>query len=97
MCVVTIARQPMLSSSSRIARPSAAPSAGIGPGAQLVEQDQRSLRGLAQDLRDPPDVRRERRERLLQALLVADVGQDVVEDRELRALARPGRAARTGP
>ena len=44
MWVVTIARQPMLSSSSRIARPSAAPSAGIGARAQLVEQDQRALR-----------------------------------------------------
>ena len=35
-----------------------------------------------------PHVRRERRERLLEALLVADVGKHVVEDRELRAFAR---------
>ena len=66
----------------------------VGARPELVEQDQRARRRLAQDLADPPHVRREGRERLLQALLVADIGEHVVEDRELRALA--GRDVQAG-
>ena len=97
MCVVTIARQPMLSSSSRIARPSAAPSAGSVPAPSSSSRTSDCSVALREDLRDPADVRREGRERLLEALLVADVGEHVVEDRQLRPLVRPGCAARTGP
>ena len=60
----------------------------VGAGPQLVQQHQRFPGRLAQDLADPPHVGRERRKRLFQALLIADIGEHVVEDRELRALAR---------
>ena len=86
MCVVTIARQPMLCELVEDRPAQRGPFGRVGARAQLVEQDER-LRGRpGQDLADPPDVRREGRERLLEALLVADVGEDVVEDGELRAL-----------
>ena len=55
------------------------PFRGIGSRAQLVEQDQRcsvALRGSARSAY----VRRERGKRLLEALLIADVGQDVIEN-----------------
>ena len=64
------------------------PFGGVGPGPQLVEQDERALGRLREDLGDAADVRGEGRERLLQALLVADVGEHGVEDRELRPLVR---------
>ena len=63
------------------------PIGGVGTSPQLVEQDQRARSCLGQNLPDSSHVRRECRERLLQALLVANVGQDVIEDRKLRAVA----------
>ncbi len=68
----------------------------VGAGAGLVEQDEGLLRCPAEDLRDPPDMRGEGRERLLEALLVADVGQHVVEDWQLRTLVRRDMQARLG-
>ena len=86
MWVVTIARQPIAVELVEDRPAQRGAFGGVGAGPHLVEQDQRALGRLAQDLADPPDVRREGRERLLQALLVADVGQHVVEDREVGAL-----------
>ena len=54
----------------------------VGPGAELVEQDQRAAVRIAQHAHDARDVARERRQTLLQALLVADVGLDAGEDGE---------------
>ena len=63
----------------------------VGAGAQLVEQAPGCGRRRSSRMRgDARDVRAERAERLLEALFVADVGQDVVEDRHIAALARPG-------
>ena len=96
MCVVTIARQPIAVELVEDRPAERRPFGRVGAGAQLVEQDERLLGRLGEDLRDPPDVRREGRERLLQALLVADVGEDVVEDRQLRPLMRRDVQARLG-
>ena len=65
------------------------PFGGIGARSQLIEQDQAlGIRGL-QDAGDARDVRTEGAERLLQALLVANVREDIVEDRHAAAV--PGR------
>ena len=69
----------------------------VGAGAQLVEQDQALRVGLLQDEGDPRNVGTERAERLFQALLVADVGEDVVKDGDVAALAGRDVHARTGP
>ncbi|GBD15934.1 hypothetical protein HRbin26_00829 [bacterium HR26] len=53
---------------------------GIGAGRQLVEQYQAVGVGAAQRGHDPGHVGGERRETLLDALLVADVGEDGRED-----------------
>ena len=66
----------------------------VGAGAQFVEQHQALCVGLLEDGGDPRYVRAEGAERLFQALLVADVGQDVVEDRARCCPRRPGCACR---
>src|ERR1019366_9676972 len=58
---------------------------GIGAGAEFVDQHQRLRRGVAHDLREVAEVRAERGERRLDALLVADVGEEAVEERDLRS------------
>ncbi len=78
--MVTIARAPMLSISSRIARPSAAPSAGSVPAPISSRRMSDWALARAEDLRHPPDVGGKGRERLLQTLLVADVCEHLVED-----------------
>ena len=68
----------------------------VGPGAELVEQDERARPGRLDDPDDRAQVAGERRQRLGDRLLVADVGEDVAPDRQAAARARPGRAARPG-
>ena len=60
----------------------------IGAGADLVEQDERGRTGIGHEAHDVAQVARERRERLGDALLVADVGHDPPEDRQPRAVGR---------
>ena len=57
---------------------------GIGAGAELVEKDEAVRRGGRHDAADRADMAGEGRERLVDRLLVADVGEDGVEDREAR-------------
>jgi len=66
----------------------------VGARAQLVEQHQRSGRDVFQDLDDVRHVGRERGERLLDGLLVADVGEHFVEDCKLGAEVRGHTEAR---
>ena len=54
----------------------------VGPGPELVEQDQRPGPGRLDDPDDRAQVARERRQRLGDRLLVADVGEDVAPDRQ---------------
>ena len=54
----------------------------VGPGAELVEQDERPGPGRLDDPDDRAQVTRERRQRLRDRLLVTDVGEDVAPDRE---------------
>ena len=54
----------------------------VGAGAQLVEQDQRAGSGRLDDPGDRAQVAGERRQRLGDRLLVADVGEDVAPDRQ---------------
>ena len=68
---------------------------GIGGGAEFVEQDQRVGGGGAGDEVDVGDVGGEGREILLDGLIVADVGEDRVEDGVRRG--RRGRGGRIGP
>ena len=66
----------------------------VGPGAELVEQDQRARPGRLDDADDRAQVAGERRERLGDRLLVADVGEDVAPDRQ--PAARFGRHVEAG-
>ena len=54
---------------------------------QLIEQNQALLVGRPQNVRDARNVRTEGAERLFQALLVANVGKDMVADGDLAPLA----------
>ena len=54
---------------------------GVGPGADLVEQRQVSWLGVGEGGDDVPQVRRERRQRLGDRLLVPDVREDAREHR----------------
>ena len=56
----------------------------VGPGSQLVEQDQGVGRHRRQNLLDVRHVPRESRQVLFQGLFITDVGKDVVIDRHLR-------------
>ncbi len=49
----------------------------VGPGAELVEQDEGAGSRLGHDRRDPPQVARERRQRLRDRLLIPDVREHV--------------------
>ena len=57
----------------------------VGARAKFIEDDQRALIDLFQDADDVGDVTAERAERLLDGLLIADIGIDRVEARQLRA------------
>ena len=65
---------------------------GIGGGAEFIEQDQRLRRRGAGDEIDVGDVRGEGGEILLDRLIVADVGEHGVEDREFGAVGGDGKA-----
>ena len=54
----------------------------VGPGAELVEQHERAGSGRLDDPDDRAEVPGERRQRLGDRLLVADVGEDVAPDRQ---------------
>ena len=56
---------------------------GIGGRAELVEQDQRIGRDVERHLADVGDVRGEGAEVLLDRLVVADIGQHLLEERKL--------------
>ncbi len=60
----------------------------VGAGTELIEQHQGLAVGQPQNRRDPRHVRAEGAQRLFQALLVADVDQDLVEDRYLASFPR---------
>ncbi len=65
---------------------------GIGRGTQFVEQHQ-GIRGRrARDEVDVRDMRGKRREILLDRLIVADVGENGVENRQVGAIRRDGNA-----
>ena len=57
----------------------------VGTGAEFVQQDEGLRAGGLDDAHDVGHVRREGGERLFDRLLVADVGEDVVEDGDARA------------
>jgi hypothetical protein len=54
----------------------------IGARAELIEEHQRSRSGRLDDGRDPPEMPRERGQRLGHGLLVADIGEHVAPDRQ---------------
>ena len=54
---------------------------GVGPGRDLVEQDERAVGGRLEDLQQVAHVGGEGREAHLDRLLVADVHEHLVEDR----------------
>ena len=56
---------------------------GIGGRAQLVQQHQRIRRHIQRHLADVGDVRRKGAEVFLDGLVVADIGQHLLEEREL--------------
>ena len=60
----------------------------VGARTQLVDQNQAARIGLPQDGFDVRHVRRKRGQRLLDRLLVADVGEHMVEHRQFALLAR---------
>ena len=68
--------------------PQRRPFLGTGGRPQLVDQHQRPLIGFGRHRPQVQDVRREGREVLHQRLFVADVGQYVLEDRQLGFLGR---------
>ena len=70
---------------------------GIGAGAELVEEHERALVHLLEHLAELLDEGGERREVLGHALVVADDGEDLREDGQARALARPARGSPTAP
>lgn len=60
----------------------------IGARAEFVEDDERTMVNVFEDANDVGDVTAERAERLLDGLLVADVGKDAVKKWNLRAALR---------
>lgn len=67
---------------------------GVGARAELVEEHQGAFAGVREDAQDLGDVAREGGQVLRDALLVADVGPDLVQERDGRARrARDGHAA----
>ena len=65
---------------------------GIGGRAEFIEQDERVAGRGARDEVDVGDVRGEGRKVLLDRLVVADVGEDGVEDGKLGAVGGDGDA-----
>jgi hypothetical protein len=63
---------------------------GVGGGAELVEEDERSGVGEAREPVEIDDVRRKGRKRLLNGLGVADVSEECGEDGEGRGCGRHG-------
>lgn len=59
---------------------SAAPSAGLGARAELVKENERGAVADFENVDDIFHMRGECRERLLDRLLVADIGKNTVED-----------------
>ena len=59
---------------------------GIRTGAELIEQDERAVAAGVQNSDDVGHMRRERRQALLDALLVADVRHDLVEHGQAAAV-----------
>ena len=96
-CVVARSSCRARVSFSRIAQPSAAPSIGIGARSQLVDQHERVVRRQAQNLGEVLQVRAERRQARFDRLLVADVGERVVEHRRCDSPGRPARECPTAP
>ncbi len=76
---------PRSSRCARIARARACAFLRVGARAQFVEDDQRAVIGLFQDAHDVGQVAAEGAERLLDGLLVADVGPDGFEAGQLGA------------
>ena len=58
----------------------------VGGRTEFVEQHQRMRRGMVRDEIDVGDVRGKRRQVLLDGLIVADIGEDGVEDGQLGAI-----------
>jgi hypothetical protein len=63
---------------------------GVGRGTEFVEQHQRTRGCGARNEIDVGDMRREGREILFDGLIVADVGQDRVENRQVGAVGGNG-------
>ena len=69
-------------------RPRAARFGRIGAGAGFIEKDEAAFRGDFQDIDDAHrDVRAEGAERLFETLFIADVREDLLENRHVAALA----------
>lgn len=71
--------------------------ARIGAGRDLVEEHEHALVGAVEDGREVLHVCAERREVLVEALIVADVGEHEVEDADPAALARRDRGDPPAP
>ena len=71
-----------------MARASAAPSCGSVPAPSSSKMTSERAIDLLEDADDIRDVTAERAERLLDGLLIADIGIDRVEARQLRAALR---------
>ena len=70
---------------------------GIGAGAELVQDHQRALVHVLEHVPELLDERREGREVLRHALVVADDGEDLREDGQAGAITRRERADPTAP
>ena len=81
-----MARQPIWSSSIQNGPPQGCPFGRIRAGAQLIQQYQALGVRRPQDGGDTRHVRAKCAERLLQTLLIADIGEDLVEQRYGAAL-----------
>ena len=85
--------QPMRRKCSAMATASAAPSSGSVAEPELIQQYQRVCCGGARDEIDVGDVGGERRKVLFDGLVVADIGQDAIEHRQLGGSAGTGMPA----
>src|SRR5262245_61686236 len=66
--------------------PQGGPFSGVGPGAELIQEDQRMLIGMAQEADDVLQMSREGTEVLGNALLITDVDQDLPKQCQRAAL-----------
>ena len=67
--------------------------ARIGPARELVEEHERAGLRVVEDAREVPHVSTERRQALREALIVADVGEDDLEDADDAPVAARDRQA----